>query len=97
LPKVKFIPVLSIIESDNLTPEERRVAKIAAATEETRKLVERQAKAEGQKEGEMKANLENAQKMFAKGFDTETIAEITGLDAETLNQLEMAIILANAE
>ncbi|MDM8558006.1 PD-(D/E)XK nuclease family transposase [Candidatus Parabeggiatoa sp. HSG14] len=76
---------VKLIETDNITPEERRVAKIAAATEETRKFLERQAIAEGQK----KANLENAQKMLAKGFDTETIAEITGLDAETINQLEM--------
>jgi len=76
---------VKLIESDNLTPEERRVAKVAAATEETRKLVERRAKADGHKE----ANLENAQKMLAKGFDAETIAEITGLDAKTITQLEM--------
>jgi hypothetical protein len=75
---------VKLIESDNITPEERRVAKIAAATEETRKLVEQYAKAEGQKEGEMKANLENAQKMLAEGFDVEMISKITGLDAETI-------------
>jgi predicted transposase/invertase (TIGR01784 family) len=80
---------VKLIESDNLTPEERRAAKIAFATEETRKLVERRAKEEGQKEGKMEANLEIAKKMLAKGFDTETIAEITGLDAQTINQLEM--------
>jgi len=78
-----------LIESDNLTPEVRRAAKVAVATEETRKLVERRAKAEGQKEGKMEANLENAHKMLAKGFDAETITEITGLDIETINQLEM--------
>ena len=80
---------VKLIESDNLTPEERRAAKIAFATEETRKLVERRAKEEGQTEGKMEAKKENAQKMLAKGFDTETIAEITGLDAETINQLEI--------
>jgi transcriptional regulator with XRE-family HTH domain len=32
--------------------------------------------------------LETAQKMIAKGFDTETILEMTGLDVETINQLE---------
>ncbi len=84
---------VKLIESDNLTPEERRVAKIAAATEETRKLVERQAKDEGHQEEKM----ETAQKMLEKCFDIETVAEITGLDVETLNQLEMAIILAKAE
>jgi len=77
-----------LIEADNLTPEERRAAKIAFATEETRKIVERKAEAKGQKEGELKANLETAQKMIAKGFDNETILEMTGLDVETINQLE---------
>ncbi len=77
-----------LIEEENLTPEERRAAKVAFATEETRKIVERNAKAEGHKEGEKKANLEFARKMIAKGFDIETISEMTGLDAETINQLE---------
>ena len=67
-----------LITDDNLTPEERRAAKIAFATEETRKIVERKAKAEGQKEGRTEANLETAQKMIVKGFDVETISEITG-------------------
>jgi len=78
-----------LIEEDNLTPEERRAAKIAFATEETRKIVERKAKADGEKEGEKKANLETARRMIAKGFDTETILEMTELDVETINQLEM--------
>lgn len=90
---------VELIETDNLTPEERDSAKIAAATEETRKWVERRARAEGhaeghangQKEGKMEANLENAKKMLAKGFDIETIAEITGLDAETINQLHLMV------
>jgi predicted transposase/invertase (TIGR01784 family) len=80
---------VKLIESDNLTPEERRAAKVAFATCDPRKLVERRAKAEGQKEGEMKANLENAHKMLAEGFDVEMVSKITGLDAQTINQLEM--------
>jgi predicted transposase/invertase (TIGR01784 family) len=75
-----------LIEEDNLTAEERRAAKMAFATEETRKIVERKAKAKGRKE----ANLEFARKLIAKGFDTETILEMTELDLETLNQLEKA-------
>jgi predicted transposase/invertase (TIGR01784 family) len=51
--------------------------------------VERKAKADGEKEGEKKANLETARRMIAKGFDTETILEMTELDVETINQLEM--------
>ncbi|MDM8560123.1 PD-(D/E)XK nuclease family transposase [Candidatus Parabeggiatoa sp. HSG14] len=77
-----------LIDDDNLTPEERRAAKIAFATEETRKIVERNAKAEGQKEGRMEEKLETAQKMIAKGFDIESISEMTELDAETIKQLE---------
>lgn len=77
-----------LIEDDNLTPEERRAAKIAFATEETRKIVERKAKAEGYKEGEKKANLETARKMIAEGFEVEIISKMTELDAETINQLE---------
>lgn len=42
---------------------------------------------EGQKEGKMEANLENARKMLAEGFQVEMISKITGLDAETINQL----------
>jgi hypothetical protein len=37
----------------------------------------------------MKANLENAKKMLAEGFDLEMVSKITGLDAETINQLEI--------
>jgi len=89
LKKKAIKKAVKLIESNNLTPEERRVAKVAAASEETRKLVERRAKAEGQKEGEMKASLENAQKMLAEGFEVEMVSKITGLDAESINQLEM--------
>ncbi|MCP4697376.1 MAG: hypothetical protein GY862_11065 [Gammaproteobacteria bacterium] len=81
-----------LIESDNLTPEEITAAKISVATEETHKLLERRAEAKGEKEGEKKGKkaekMETAQKMLTKGFDAKTIIEITGLDAETINQLE---------
>ncbi|MDM8560124.1 hypothetical protein, partial [Candidatus Parabeggiatoa sp. HSG14] len=73
-----------LIDDDNLTPEERRAAKIAFATEETRKIVERKA----EERGEMAANLKMAEKMIAKGFDIESISEMTELDAETIKQLE---------
>lgn len=76
--------VVKLIEDDNLTPEERRAAKIAVATEETRKLVERKAETRG-RQGE---KIETAQKMIAKGFEIEMISEMTGLDVDTLNQLE---------
>jgi predicted transposase/invertase (TIGR01784 family) len=74
-----------LIEDDNLTPEERKAAKIAVATEETRKIVEKQAKAEGHLEGQM----EIAQNMIAKDFDVKTISEITGLEVETIHELSM--------
>jgi predicted transposase/invertase (TIGR01784 family) len=65
-----------LIEDDNLTPEVRRASKIAFATEETHKIVEK------------RALMEVAQNMIAKGFDVQTISEMTGLDVETLNQLD---------
>jgi len=73
-----------LIANDNLTPEDRRAAKIAFATEETRKIVEKKAKAEGRTE----AHLETAQKMIAEGFEVEFISKMTGLDVETIHQLE---------
>jgi len=84
--------VVKLIEDDNLTPEERRAAKIAVATEETRKLVERKAEAKGR----LEEKLEMAQKMIVKGFDVETISEMTGLDVETLNQLEKESYVGDA-
>jgi hypothetical protein len=77
--------VAELIDEDNLTPGEIRAAKIAAAQEETCKLYERMAKEEGLMEGKLKT----AKKMKAKGFDVEIIAEMTGFDADTLNQIEM--------
>jgi predicted transposase/invertase (TIGR01784 family) len=68
-----------LIEDDNFTPELRQAAKIAVATEETRKIVEKQAKEE--------EKMEIAQNMIAKGFDVETISEITGLSPDTIEQL----------
>jgi predicted transposase/invertase (TIGR01784 family) len=72
-----------LIEDDNLTPEVRTASKVAFATEETRKIVEKRALIAGEKKGKM----ETAQNMIAKGFEVQTISEITGLDVETLNQL----------
>ncbi|TGO02585.1 hypothetical protein PN36_22730, partial [Candidatus Thiomargarita nelsonii] len=64
--------------------EERKAAKIAVATEKTRLLVERKAEVRGQQV----ANLKTAQKMIVEGFKIEMISKMTGLDVETLNQLE---------
>ena len=72
-----------LIEDDNLTPEERRAAKIAVATEETRNIVEKQALMAGEK----KAKMETAQNMIDEGFEVEMISKMTGLDVETINKL----------
>jgi len=72
--------IFDYIEKDLISPEER-----AKMFDE---YGEEQLKQDKFEEGQKKANLENAQKMLAKGFDTEIIAEITGLDAEIINQLE---------
>jgi len=68
-----------LIEDDNLTPEERRASKIAVATEETRKIVEK------------RVLMKTAQNMLANGFDIQTISKMTELDVETLNQLKRVI------
>jgi PD-(D/E)XK nuclease family transposase len=46
-----------------------------------------EGKAEGKAEGEQQARIEMAKKMKAKGFDLETIAEMTGLPTEIVNSL----------
>ena len=43
--------------------------------------------AKGRAEGEREKALESARRMKAKGYPIEDIAEITGLDAETINSL----------
>ena len=43
--------------------------------------------AKGRAEGIEEAKRENALRMKAKGYPVEDIAEITGLDAETINSL----------
>jgi hypothetical protein len=77
--------VAELIDEDNLTANEKGAAKIAAAQQETCKLYERMAK----DEGIMAAKLETAQKMKAKGFDVDIIAEMTELDVETVNQIHI--------
>ena len=72
--------VATLIEEDNLTPDERHATKIAAATEQTLQLYE--------KKGRREAQLEMAKKMKAKGFEVETIAEMTQLEVEIINQIE---------
>lgn len=46
-----------------------------------------EGKAEGKVEGEQQARIEMARKMKAKGFDIETISEMTGLSTEIVNGL----------
>lgn len=79
---------VKLIADDNLTPVERKEAKIAFATEETRQIVKRKAKEEGFQEGLKEEKLKTFKKMVDKGFDINTIAEITEIDVETLRQLE---------
>ena len=46
-----------------------------------------EGRAEGRAEGEREKALESARRMKVKGYPVEDIAEITGLDAETINSL----------
>ena len=80
--------VATLIEEDNLTPDERHATKIAAATEQTLQLYEKKGQEVGKREGRREAQLEMAKKMKAKGFEVETIAEMTQLEVEMINQIE---------
>jgi predicted transposase/invertase (TIGR01784 family) len=81
----------TLIEDDNLSPDEREASKIAAATEITLGLYEKKGRKEGQeegrKEGQQEANLETARKMKAEGFDVKMIVKITGLDIDIVKKL----------
>jgi len=79
----------TLIEEDNLTPEERHAAKIAAATEKTLSLFELKGKRYGRIEGQKENSLEIAQAMKTKGFDVEIISELTGLETETIRQIKI--------
>ena len=46
-----------------------------------------EGRAEGIAEGEAKASITVAKKMKAKGIENEVIAEVTGLDIETVSTL----------
>ena len=81
LQKPAIKKVADLIEDDNLTPDEREAAKIAAAKEKTLSLYE----AKGRKE----AHLETATKMKAEGFDVEMIVKMTGLDVDAVNQIKV--------
>lgn len=76
---------ITLIEEDNLTPDERHAAKVTAATEQTLRLYENKGKHEGRQE----ALLEIAKKMKAKGLEVKTIAEMTQLDVDIINQIEV--------
>ncbi|EDN70048.1 hypothetical protein BGP_3849 [Beggiatoa sp. PS] len=85
LQKPAIKKVADLIEDDNLTPEERDAAKIAAAKEKTLSLYEQK----GKKEGRLEEKLETATKMKAEGFDIKMIVKMTGLDVNTVNQIKI--------
>jgi predicted transposase/invertase (TIGR01784 family) len=69
---------LLCIEEDGITPEERRIM-----IEES---YSQKAEQRGKEEGEKEKALEIAKTMLAKGFDIETIIEVTGLSKEMILQ-----------
>jgi SepF-like predicted cell division protein (DUF552 family) len=66
---------MELISFDNLTPEERKNAKNKEAAKVT------VAKIENRKAFEI------AKKAIVKGFDNETVADITGLTVKQIEQL----------
>ncbi len=71
---------MELISFENLTPEERREAKDNESKRVTLVTLEHKAKQEG------KIEMEIAKNMIKKGFDNETISEVTGL---TIEQIEV--------
>ncbi|MFZ2727396.1 MAG: PD-(D/E)XK nuclease family transposase [Methylococcaceae bacterium] len=70
--------VLSFIEQDGITPEERRIMIEESYIEE--------AVQKGKLEGKLEGQITIAETMLAKGFDIETIIEVTGLSKEMILQ-----------
>ncbi len=77
-----------LMQEENLTPKERKAAQIAATQAITLKLHKEKGKKEGKAEGKMEAKREMVKNMKAKGFETNLIAEMTGLDIETIDEID---------
>lgn len=75
-----------LIESDGLTPTERRIIMEDQGYEEHLALREEEGRAEGRKA----RNYEIARSMLAKGFEIAVIAEMTSLSEEEIERLRSA-------
>jgi hypothetical protein len=71
--------VIELISFENLTPEERALSKNA---EETKIVLNKEREA-----GKAEREIEIAKNMIKKGFDNETIADLTGLTHAQIDQL----------
>jgi hypothetical protein len=76
-----------LINFDNLSPEERANAKNKEAAKIVLAKTEQYARAEGKIEGK----IEVATNAIKKGFDNQTIAALTNLDIEQIEQLRKEI------
>ena len=83
---------LTVLEVMNFGPEEREAYEehLKWLRIETNTLKKYEAKYfhEGKAEGKTEGKLEIARKMFAKGMDKETIADLTGLLIEEIERIE---------
>ena len=78
----------SLIESDGLTPTERRIAMEEQGYEDHLALHERKGRAEGLAEGLAAGRLKIAAAMLAEGLETALISKVTGLPGEAIWALQ---------
>ncbi len=78
----------SLIEFENLSPEELEQRKIVAMTREKALIKEKMAKESGKIEGKIEEKIDIAKKMLRRGTSIDIIAEDTGLSVEQITALK---------
>ncbi len=79
--------VLREIDDDNISVEDRTLAKQTEAAKSKAQLILEEGILLGEQKGERKKSLETAAKMKQKGFSLEMISECTGLSVEEINKI----------
>ncbi len=86
LPEIE--KVLTHIEQNGVTPEERYWMIEEYSEEKAKQEKFEEGIEKGIEQGKLKRDLEIAKSMLAKGFDINTITDITGLSAKMISQVD---------
>ncbi len=78
---------VELIDYDKLTPENRRLMKVAEQRKVVRTMDEEKARKEGREEGSKEKAIEMAAKLKEKGIDIAVISETSGLSIEEIEKL----------